>query len=453
MTYMATYNVTWNNSDQGSAGRLNTEYILWNMNAKLFPRRLPAIVFVGFLAIIGSIGNGLVVCIYRNHLQRSTVNVFIFWLAIFDFSLCFFEMPYKVFDLSFPLMYGYPIVCKGFGFLEIFLSMVSIILLQCIAFDRYFVVWRPLKRLTMGNINYIIILCVVLGLLFSWPTVIVYGEMRMKTSVPGVYSWGCGVAKEMIGSKFTTYWYYFLYFVFAVTCVILVTLYVRIWRAIHKWKYTAIGESMSAPGRRKLVEPSTSSGTIPPSPKVLSNVKSTIVPSTQENGTPFSSLQTGKQTPGSLSSVPQRIKKYMANVEIQAGRSQIADDQSDSNSSDERSSSGTATTARTAESCELGKLLNITEVPTARLVKHARMRRNTLIFGSIAAVFILSYLPILTIVFLRSAGLYNLKDAPLWQAQLAEVLHRSGYINNAVNPFIYGFLSPWFRVQVKKIFK
>ena len=441
---------------QGTDEPSNADYILWNMNAKLFPRRLPAVVFVSLLSVIGSIGNGLVVCIYKDHLQKSTVNVFIFWLAAFDFCLCFVEMPYKAFDISFPLMYGYPVLCKGFGFLEIFLSMVSIILLLCIAFDRYFVVWRPLRRLTMDNINYIILLCIILGLLLSWPTVFVYGETHIKTSVPGVYSWGCGVAKEMVGSKLIPFWYYFLYVVFAVTCVILITLYVRIWRAIRKWKHTAIGESMLTPLHRPMSNPSTSSGLITHSPKPLPNVSpgigvKTTVPVSKENDTPMHSSLTPTTGNGSLSNVPHRIKKYMASVEIQAGKPQLTEDGSES-SSDERSS-GTTTTARTAESCELGKLVSHTEVQSVRLVKRARIRRNTLIFGTIAAVFVLSYLPILIIVFLKTSGLYSLKDATLWQAQLAEVLHRSGYINNAVNPFIYGFLSPWFRTQMKTLFR
>lgn len=452
---MATYNASLNSSAQEYEYVSNADYILWQMNAKLFPRRLPAVIFVCLLAITGSIGNGLVVCIYRKHLKKSTVNVFIFWLAMFDFGLCLIQMPYKAFDISFPLMYGYPILCKVFGFYEIFLSMVSIILLLCIAFDRYFVVRRPLKRLTMENINRIIILCVLLGLFFSWPTVIIYGEQRMETSVLGVYSWGCGISKEMMGSKVTPFWYYFLYAVFAVTCVILVTLYVRIWRSIRKWKYTAIGESMSTPTHGPVQGPGFLRAT-----SIFIKPVTVIVPEKGQKDCPteklqYNSFHSSEQTPStsndaevsSAKDIYAQIKKSSVEVQTDQGF-----DEESEGSSTERSS-GTTSTAKTTESCELGKLLNLTGKQSARLVKHARMRRNTLIFGAIAAVFVLSYLPILTIVFLKTSGWYSLKDATLWQAQLAEVCHRSGYINNAVNPFIYGFLSPWFRVQVKNIFR
>ena len=520
---MATYNVTLSTSayENGDELMSDKDYILWRMNAKLFARRLPAVVFVGLLAIIGSIGNGLVVCIYKKHLQKSTVNVFIFWLGIFDFSLCFFEMPYKAFDISFPLMYGYPVLCKGFGFIEIFLSMVSIILLLCIAFDRYFVVRRPLKRLTMENINYIIILCIVLGLLFSWPTVIVYGEHRRKTSVPGVYSWGCGVAKEMARSKVIPFWYYFLYAVFGVTCIILVTLYVRIWRSIRKWKYTTIGESMSTPLHRPVPSAGFSRGSTlyhkplhniipnirlrtslaeklhrnsvhlplnpkpesptPPQKDLYVQVNKTNVTVHAVDGVAHQNFDgvaaDGKAVKHIGGEAVQTVDDGIAVQTIDGVSDQTVDgeavqatdgiavqvvdgvavqtvDEDQSESSSDDKSAGTTSTLKTMESCELGKLVvTPSEQHTVRLVKHARMRRNTIIFGAIAAVFVLSYLPILTIVFLRTSGVYNLKDAPLWQAQVAEVFHRSGYINNAVNPFIYGFLSPWFRVQVKMIFK
>ena len=459
---MATYvssNTTLNVSAQEYV--TNVDYILWQMNSKLFARRLPAVIFVGLLAIVGSVGNGLVICIYRNHLHKSTVNVFIFWLGIFDFGLCSIQMPYKVFDISFPLMYGYPVLCKGFGFYEIFISMVSIILLLCIAFDRYFVVRRPLKRLTMENINRIIALCILLALLFSWPTFLVYGQQRTKTNIPGVYSWGCGVANAMMGSKFTPFWYYFLYAVFAVACVILITLYVRIWQSIRKWKYTAIGESMSTPTHKPVPSVGLSrASTLYHKPLTViapgMGPKTCSADKLQCNSFKSSAEQTPNTSEENESPPQKDTFAQLAGTSVEIQTEMPADEGESGGSSTDRSS-GTATTMKTADSCELGKLINpmitLTAPQTARLVKHARMRRNTLIFGAIALMFVLSYLPILTIVFLKTSGWYSLKDATLWQAQLAEVCHRSGYINNAVNPFIYGFLSPWFRVQVRLIFK
>ena len=391
------------------------EDVLWILNEELVVKRIPAIVFVCILAAVGTLGNSLVLLTYRPHRRKSTANAFIFWMAVFDFLLCFFELPYKAFDIRFPLMYGYPALCKCFSFLEIFLSVVSLILLLCIAFDRYFVVQRPLKRLTVDSISKIVCLCVFLGFLFSLPTFFVYGQSKSATRMPGVYGWGCGVATYMVKSQLTSYWYYFLFAIFIVTCIILIMLYVRLWVAIRKWKHTTIGESMANLNRKK--------------------------PFTEEESVFFIDTQSGRSQSAKHDSVTENVKQ---------------------DSFSEKPTTRTPITGHSSPSIRFSETENTEDTPdiesdsssvtktVSRTIKHARMRRNTVIFSAIALLFVLSYLPINIIIFLRSFGVYNLSHAPLWQAQVFEVLYRSGYINNAMNPFMYAFLCPWFRLQVRK---
>ena len=415
----------------------NKPYLLWVMNEKLyFDRFLLATIYIGICSILGTAGNGIVVCVYNFRRQRNTANVFIFFLGIVDLLLCAIVMPFKLFDMRYPLMYGLPYLCTCYHFVEITLSMVSVAFMICIAVDRYLIITRPLNRKNFTRVYKIIAVCVVIGVAASWPTVFIYGKSQVTTNIPEIVGNTCGVSDIMKDKVITQVWYIYLYTVFVVTLVVLVVMYTKIWLLIRKWKDTLIGESATSfaprhkPFRRGFRE-SIPSGNDNKNVRINSYI-------------PFSVLIT-------------RVRKLSFEDDVISLR--------DFNTEPEDSTSGSGNSQEDADRRLLSKIKVFRLFAETRRrssagaksvesagKKRARMRRNTAIFGVISLLFILSYLPCLVVISLRTLHLYKVTNVNQMKAALAEVFVRSGYLSSVLNPYVYSFICPNFRRGVHTLF-
>ena len=97
--------------------------------------------------ITGLIGNGFVVYAYGHCFKRSRANVYTYWLAICDISCCILNIPFEVFQIRYPLMYGETVSCKLFRTLALVLYSWQGLMLLCISFDRYAKICKPMKHL------------------------------------------------------------------------------------------------------------------------------------------------------------------------------------------------------------------------------------------------------------------------------------------------------------------
>lgn len=105
---------------------------------------------------------------------------------------------------------------------------------------------------------------------------------------------------------------------------------------------------------------------------------------------------------------------------------------------------------------EGGSKVNVNKVITDELrnsaVKEFSLKRNTLIMRVVTMAFIVSFLPYLIIVTIRSSNPeipHNLNKA----SQIVyHVFLRGYFINSVINPFIYGFLNEEFRSKLKSLF-
>ena len=85
-------------------------------------------------------------------------------------------------------------------------------------------------------------------------------------------------------------------------------------------------------------------------------------------------------------------------------------------------------------------------------VKEFSLKRNTLIMRVVTMAFIVSFLPYLIIVTIRSSN----PDIPHKLDKAAQIAYhvflRGYFINSMINPFIYGFLNEEFRQKLKSLF-
>ena len=508
----------------------NQDYILWQLNEQTYKDRfLPASIYIGCMVLLGGTGNGLVMCVYKSEKQTSTANIFIFFLSVIDFLLCVLAMPFKLLDVRFPMLYGYEWPCKLYEFVEISLSMIAVSIMICIAVDRYLIVSKPLKRFDRRKVRRIVLICFVIGTLCSTPTLIVYGQSKVKTKVAGLFGTTCGVAEHMKTSVVTRIWYMYMYVVFVLTLIVLVVLYIRVWRLINKWRHTVIGESMTRNYKLKAVfkrnlshadkplipyggsknvelrsfynpyclenelhelethnfdhSVSDDSSSIESTPdsvtKKLTNDNEANV-ETNNNARLVSCLRKPSSSDSSLPTSPTRKVRLSESSENCAAadnkewnrvsssssvfsrgskRSLISSryipflpkhekrvsSSGSCKSTIRRSSCGTSGTFKRKDSFLSGR-------SGASFGKRARMRRNTIVFGTISLVFVLSYLPCLVVVGMRTLQIYKVMGSPSINSQIAEIFIRSGYLNNVLNPYIYSFLCPAFRRGVKRLF-
>ena len=508
----------------------NQDYILWQLNERVYRERfLPASIYIGCMILLGGTGNGLVMCVYKSGKQPSTANIFIFFLSVIDFLLCVLAMPFKLFDVRFPMLYGFEWPCKLYEFVEISLSMIAVSMMICIAVDRYLIVSKPLKRFDRRKVKLIVLICFVVGTLCSTPTLIVYGQSKVRTKVNGLEGTTCGVAEQMKSSVVTRVWYMYMYVVFVLTLIVLVVLYIRVWRLINVWKNTVIGESMSRTYKLKAVFKRKSSHVdkplIPYGGNKNVELRSFYNPYSLENELhelethnfdQFSDDSSAESNPdkkksyddegsfkidgnkklvGCLKKSPESDSRIPTSPTRKVRLSECSDNCGSADGKVERnriSSSGSvfshgskrsllnsryipflpkhrrrvSSNGSVFSSCKptIRRSSCMTSTSSKRkesflsgnsgtsFGKRARMRRNTLVFGTISLVFVLSYLPCLVVVGMRTLHIYKVMSSPSINSQIAEIFIRSGYLNNVLNPYIYSFLCPTFRRGVKRLF-
>lgn len=98
-------------------------------------------------------------------------------------------------------------------------------------------------------------------------------------------------------------------------------------------------------------------------------------------------------------------------------------------------------------------MLEATPQNRRRQVNSVRVTRTTTIFVAVTVAFILSYLPFLILMIIRSVK----KDFEDGLSSDVEVVYKfflkSYFVNNAINPMIYSFLNKRFRSDVKRLLK
>jgi hypothetical protein len=98
-------------------------------------------------------------------------------------------------------------------------------------------------------------------------------------------------------------------------------------------------------------------------------------------------------------------------------------------------------------------MLEATPQSRRRQVNSVRLTRTTTIFVAVTVAFILSYLPFLILMIIRSVK----KDFEEGMSHETEVVYKffvkSYFVNNAINPLIYSFLNRRFRSDVRLLLK
>ncbi|XP_033744557.1 prolactin-releasing peptide receptor-like [Pecten maximus] len=229
----------------------SNESFEWSLLNKLNDEKamlyLPVIVVVAVLMVIGTIGNILVIYVYNWRLKRRSANLFIGTMAIFDLMSCVIAMPVEILDLSNPYMFYSGPICKIFRFAESITVYGSAIILVLIAFDRYFKICKPLRILPLSRIKLMCGVAGFLAILFSVPSLLLFGITCTETPVIGLRGYDCSIDEAYKGGPFQRVYFTTLIIMFITAFSCMIGFYIRLWIEIKHRRDTVISDHVTSP--------------------------------------------------------------------------------------------------------------------------------------------------------------------------------------------------------------
>lgn len=213
----------------------NMTHILQFETEKAIHQRLPVVIFIGVVMIIGVIGNVHVLLIFWKIDDKPSIySIFVKALAFSDLATCVVHIPMEITDLMLPYTYIIVNGCKIFRYNQSFLLLVSVLLLALISYERYNRVCRIHKQqLNPTKAKRIICLVVAMSLIFTFPVYFINGHhiILLPGNVTGVM---CFIADEYVGSTFLYFTYAILLLCFAVSALFITVSYIFILKFLLK---------------------------------------------------------------------------------------------------------------------------------------------------------------------------------------------------------------------------
>ncbi|KAK3093257.1 hypothetical protein FSP39_013315 [Pinctada imbricata] len=396
----------------GSIEISGSDAILKQLNKEKVAVLLPVIIILCIFMTAGIIGNLIVFYVYYFRMKKTPSHYFILFLAMLDLVSCCIGMPSELGDLLQPLTFSSPDACRFLRFVLCFVVISSGITLICVAFDRYYKVCKPLKGFPVFKVKLLCGVSFFIGLVLSWPSVVLYGVRTVETKVPGLNGTECSTSDAMIGTPLPVIYHVTLMAAFVVTFIVFVVLYSRIGLEIHRRKKMAIQRSTSSYSdfakRREMTNSS-----------MLSEEDSTSAISDEDHRT----RKTAVRKMSSTQSNQLLVRCNSANQDTETYLT---------------SPSGTLTKS--------DKLL-----VKRRKKSPFRSIRTTYIFLAVFIAFIVSYVPYLICNVLRFTKVFFHELNSNTEEIIYNLLVRSYFISNFVNPIIYSVLNKNFRVECRKI--
>ncbi|XP_062566272.1 octopamine receptor-like [Saccostrea cucullata] len=450
------------------------DYILWIANERLYDINKPTVVIFILLIIFGLFGNLLVIYVFGFRLKKSTVHAYIVSLSVFDTLTCLLLI-FEVFDKRFPMYSGnFPEICKLVRCLEVFANGCASLTMAGIAFDRFYKVWKPLRRLSLRTVKKSMLGIVITMIVLSWPMAVFHGPETVTTIYPTITGTDCADDDRFKGSVYTGI-YFLALFVIILSCMAeIVIMYLLVFINILKWKRNLTGENI----------PSTSNNSRPSSHSskhinkcVKKNNRKGQ--STKKNSV-FDEDDVAKRH-DSVKKSDHKKKRYFFTLKKE---NEVFSDLTKSISaftlcsSNRDKSNFSLSNEHKAERESRGKTENM-ETPIHTLANpqnsnhiknkeenkesfskprymirresgkvKVKLGSTTVMFSLIALVYILSYIPTIVVESINALSPINEEQLSMSVRKIIVFCNSAYFINIAINPIIYGLFNKFFRSEV-----
>lgn len=350
--------------------------------------------FVLAYAVLGCLGNLLVLFIYFFKWPHTKTRFFILVLAVVDFINCSINMPIEAVVLWNPMQFDHHNLCKATRGLTFIANDVSACILVAIAIDRVLCVYKPLKRrvLTMKYARRSCIVALIIGVAVGWPGFVFYGTATLPERLDSVTVLGktCYISDDFL--KMKTHWPFLfsiiLFILMIIIFLILIVLYIMIGRKLYLVSNGEMGTYSVKKNR------------------LLANSLTKIA---------MSPIQNGSEKDCDKNSVSFRDSEEGSQKTVTPSFRRLS-----------RRVSGTNLTAS---------------------------RDNTVTMAMVTVAFMVSFLPYLIIVTLRYIDNHFYFDLSKSKKIAYHVFLRQYFLNSVINPLIYSFSNKKFRLTVMKTFK
>ncbi|CAC5369289.1 CCKAR [Mytilus coruscus] len=208
---------------------------LEELNNEEANQNIGGIIFVTIIMIIGIIGNLHVLFVYIFRMKPSNHRIFILSLAVLDLITCIIGMPFIIVDLRNPLTFTRISACKVLRFVNYFICISSALILTIIAIDRYRKICVPLgKQISRQKAKILIVVCIGISLVLSWPAPVLYGHSSVNTTNPNITGIRCYTDDKFKNTKYQSYFNAVLIMLVFGFLAVLVVIYCRIGRVVSK---------------------------------------------------------------------------------------------------------------------------------------------------------------------------------------------------------------------------
>ncbi|XP_053377661.1 cholecystokinin receptor type A-like [Mercenaria mercenaria] len=178
-----------NNTKSDSLNKLIHEEIL---------RQIPLMVYLIILCITGIAGNILVCYIYTKKYTLSTFRIFVTVLGAADLFISSIIIPLELLQFAWQYTFSSVAVCKLTLFVKAWATIASSSLLFCIAVDRYRKVCKPFSwQISFRAAKIMCFGCAFLGVAFSWISPVIYNIQTKELDVYNVTISECAITDSM----------------------------------------------------------------------------------------------------------------------------------------------------------------------------------------------------------------------------------------------------------------
>lgn len=165
------------------------------------------VVYLIFLCVVGTIGNGHAFIVYQVRYKPSNHRVFVVRLAAIDFVACAVCVPFEIVDIRQGYTFDSVVACKCFRFLNHVVSIASGLMLCLIAVERYRKACCPFKRqMSEGETKIACMVIVGISIFLSTACIYLYDVTLKFTDIPNLSGTDCTVgASETQQTFFQVY--------------------------------------------------------------------------------------------------------------------------------------------------------------------------------------------------------------------------------------------------------
>ncbi|KAK6167661.1 hypothetical protein SNE40_021635 [Patella caerulea] len=399
-------------------------------NAKLM---VPTFVYIGTLIMTGLFGNILVLVVYGTRFKPSTARIFIISLAMFDLMNNTMAQPGEILDIYFAYRFTNNHLCKLKRFFNYFTTFSSIFSLVVVAVDRHRKICKVMRKQISTRLAKILIGCVaVCSLSISLPSLLLNGVKKIPTGIPGILGTECKYADNFQNAAFPKIFLGFQFLLFLSSLTAMIIMYSLIGKTVFKHSKFNFKSKEKKMAKSNVKATYTSNANNSSSDPSSSGTASTSVPSPEP---PRADIQTEVGQSVVQSDSESEQKPYV----IPTPRNPSSRQEKITLLDVSKSSPGFDKIVATAQNAE-------------KKVKAKKMKtRTTLMLSIITVVFIISYLPYLSISIIKVFNKNFVKNMSQSAFMAYNVVLRSHYINAAVNPLVYSFCNAKFREEARQV--